>query len=222
MKIAKWFVLLVALSAGAGAQAQQPSQSQPQSQAQAPSSQEQTSDTPSAADAARRARDEKKTQTKANRVYDNDSMPRTDTNLPEGNAEAAPENAPAETNMEKPADQGGAQTAGAEGQKSATGQPDAQKGGDEQAAHDAALAKSKEHLKELETQLDVLSRQYALDAQQFYSRPDFANDKAGEAKLQSEEADIDAKKQEVAEAQKEVDEAQSKAGPPPEVKKTQE
>ena len=74
---------------------------------------------------------------------------------------------------------------------------------------------AKERLKQLTADLDLLSRQYNLDQQSYFGKPDYSKDTDGAEKLRSEQSQVEAKRQEVADAQKQMDEAQGKLGPPP-------
>ena len=76
------------------------------------------------------------------------------------------------------------------------------------------LDSAKDRLKTLMANLDILSRQYTLDQQQYYSKPNYSSDRDGQERLNKEQNDVEAKRQEVAEAQKKVDELQAKLGPP--------
>ena len=146
----------------------------------------------SLAAAARRAREQKKDQPKAGKVYDNDSIPATGrVNVvgqdSSGNASAA-----------------AAQTAQVAEEKPA---PSAQ----EVANINADLDAAKQLLRNLKADLDVAQRKYALDQQTYLSNPNQSKDKAGAAALAGEKSDIDAKAAAVADAEKALAAAQAEA-----------
>ena len=192
MKTARWGLMLLLVSP-VGIAAAQPRQDQAPQQT-APQQQD-----PVAA-AARRTRDQKKDQTKAAKVYDNDSLP----NTPGGInivGQAAPEGGTA-ANAPAP-DQG---TAAAPGQANpqATAKPvDA-------AAASAELTSAKEHLQSLQKDLDILQRTFTLDQQMYLSKPDHDSDREGASRLKNEQGQMADKQQEIAEAQKKIDDLQAK------------
>jgi uncharacterized coiled-coil protein SlyX len=187
--IAKWVaILLLASPASLCAAQQQPAQTQP-SQKQTQSQEGNQADQDPLAAAARRAREQKKDQPQATRVWDNDNIPKSPgaiSVLGEGPASsvATKTGAPAE-----PA-QAAKSTAADEEQK---------------AELQKELEQAKAHLKSVTTDLDIASRTYQLDQQTFYGNPNYSSDTQGAAKLKDEQADIAAKKQEVDDLQKDVD-----------------
>jgi hypothetical protein len=149
---------------------------------------------PSLADVARRTREQKKGRAKSARVWNNDNIPKTPNAV--SVVGQAPEEPPAEA--AKPAE---AKTPATKA--------------DEQTLEDvaetqAAILDAKNNLAILLTDLDLLQRQYSLDQQQFYGKPDFASDKEGKAKLDTEAAQVDAKRQEVQDQQQKIAELQQK------------
>lgn len=158
----------------------------------------QTQQDPVAA-AAKRTREQKKDQPKAAKVWDNDNIPSKpdaitvlgDTSSASSGTDQNPAAAPSAT-------------------------PEAAKKAEasdkEKAAISGDVAAAKEHLQSLNTDLDILTRKYALDQQMYYNETNYAEDKDGAAKMKDEEDEIDAKKQEIAEAQKKIDELSAKLG----------
>jgi hypothetical protein len=151
--------------------------------------------------AARRVREQKKQQTKATKVWDNENIPKDPGALsvvgqsaPEN--EAAPSDSSASTGT-KPA------AAGNGGKVALT--PAEQK-----SVIESDLAAAKEQLQTLQNDFDILQRKYTLDQQMYYGRTDFASDKAGAASLQDEQNQIDAKQQEMIAAQQKVADLQAK------------
>jgi hypothetical protein len=196
MKIAQWglgILLVMPLGVVAGQQSTQQAPVDP------------------VAEAARRAREQKKDETKAPHVWNNDDIPKTNGvsvvgETPAGDAAngANPAAAPAVA-----PNGNGAAAAAAPGQSATP---------EKTGAIAAELTAANEHLKSLKTDLDIAQRKYALDQQTYLSNPDHANDEAGATALKDEEDQIGAKQQEIADAQKKVDEIQARlaaSGPAP-------
>lgn len=141
----------------------------------------------SVADAARRAREKKKNATKSPKVI-------TDDDLDKGNfipgQSGVNVGGPPELETQPPSPQA---VAAAEASDKASEEAAEKKAADE----DAETAKLKEQVAEAEKQLDLLRREFALDSDAYYSKTDFANDKAGKAKLDDEQQQIAAKQQEL-------------------------
>jgi hypothetical protein len=190
MKIAHWGlgILLVMPMGIAVGQAQPPSQD-----AQAPS----PAPTDSLAAAAKQAREAKKDQPKPARVWNDDTIPKSNAAIsvvgqtPDDNgaAAAAPGDAAA---APPPAAANGA------GGGAATG------GGDRKAL-EGSIANAKEKLATIKVDLDLLQRTYTLDSQMYYIKPDYASDTDGAAKLKDEQDQIAAKQQEMDDEQKKID-----------------
>jgi hypothetical protein len=159
------------------------------------------------ADAARRAREHKKDQPKASHYWDNDTVPKSPNEV-NVVGQAGASMAPSEESAAAPA-ASGAPAAGAPASDAG-----AAKGPNDSAPGQSDLNDAKERLKNLTADLDLLNRQYGLDKQSYFGKPNYASDTDGADKLKREESQIEAKKQEVAEAQKKVDEAQAKSGAP--------
>jgi hypothetical protein len=153
----------------------------------------------SVADAARKAREQKKKAGKPARVIDEDALkpapgPTNPPDLqtakasePTVRGEAAPPPAPEAASTEQKNDQ------------------------KEDAKRLAAdVAKAKERLVELQKQEDLLERQLALDKDTVYSNPDSANDAAGKARLDALQQQINDKLQAVSDAKAHLAELQSK------------
>ena len=62
----------------------------------------------------------------------------------------------------------------------------------------AELARLKEKLSDAQKDLDLAQREYALSRESFYSNPNYAEDASGKAKLEGIQAQIDSDQQEVA------------------------
>jgi hypothetical protein len=181
MKIARWGIgltLILASGLAAGQQTNQQATQQPV-------------DT-SLADAARRARDQKKDQAKPTHVWNDDNIPKTAGVSVVGETSGALGPGPTPS---------GETPAGGAAQRAAPENP---------AAINAELADAREHLQSLKTDLDIAQRKYGLDEQMYLSKPEYRNDKAGAAQLKAEQSQIAALQSEIAEAQKKVDELQAK------------
>jgi hypothetical protein len=202
MKIAPWSLgILLILPVGFAAG---------QSQTPPPPAQQQdaSSSSTSLAEAAKRAREAKKDQTKPARVWDNDSVPKSNGQIsvvgegPE-NADAdnsaagaaAPAPAPADASANAPAKAGGAGTS----------------------ALKSEIADAKDKLSTIKTDLDLLQRTNTLDSQMYYGKPDYSTDTDGAAKLKNEQEAIAAKQQEMDDQQKKIDDLEAelaKTAPP--------
>jgi uncharacterized coiled-coil protein SlyX len=179
--------------------------------------QSQNDSSPSVAEAARKAKERKKTAPKENRVITEDTL-----NLRPASADAtgapppgtvvttAPDAAPSDgaagtasapavstevSAAEKPAD---ASTSATDSKKKA------------EAA--AAAAKTKELLAQAQSQLDVLKRELALDLDSYYSNPDYARDTNGKAKLEELKQFIGDRQISVDELKRQLTELLEKAG----------
>jgi hypothetical protein len=198
MKIAQWglgILLVMPLGVVAGQQSTQQAPVDP------------------VAEAARRAREQKKDETKAPHVWNNDDIPKTNGVSVVGETPAAGADAPAgdAANAANPAAAPNGDAAAAAGPRK-SGAPE------KTGAIAAELAAANDNLKSLKTDLDIAQRKYGLDQQTYLSNPDHANDNAGATALKDEEDQIAAKQQEIADAQKKVDEIQARlaaSGPAP-------
>lgn len=196
MKLAKWGLAILLLSPIAMV-----SSASAQSQDGAQSGQQQDS----LAAAARRAREQKKDQPKAAKVWDND-------NIPSGSGAVSVVGDSGES-AATPSDQG------AQSQDQAASSTDsnqqAQPAAKDQAAKAAELDANQQQLKSLKTDLDIAQRKLVLDQQMYYGKPDYSSDKAGAAALQDEQDQIKAKQQQIDDLQKQIDALQSQSGTAP-------
>jgi hypothetical protein len=193
MKIAHWslgILLVMPLGIAAG-QAQPPAQD-----AQAPAPTPAASD--SLAAAAKAAREAKKDQPKPTRVWNDDTIPKSNDAISvvgktpatddANNAAAAPGDA---ANGSSGAGAGAAVAADVRG------------------ALQTSIQNAKEKLATIKVDLDLLQRTYTLDAQMYYIKPDYASDTAGAAKLQDEQDRIAEKQHEMDEEQKLIDDMEA-------------
>jgi hypothetical protein len=209
MNMAKWGMVALFLLPGVAVAGQdpatQPTQQSDQKQAQTQVASDKTGPSGATAQqqqdplaaAARHAREEKKQQPKAAKVWTNDNIPSTPSNISVVGKTGSEESDATETK----ADQGGTGPAEVNGSQSSE---------DRKAALETELDAAKEQLKSVMTDFDILSRKHVLDQQMYYSKPDFASDTAGSAKLKDEETEIASKKQDADAAQKKVDDLAAK------------
>jgi len=190
------------------------------------------------ADAARRAREQKKEQPKPAKVWDNDTIPKKPGEVSViGQTPAAAEGDDStEGGAAKDADAAAKPTAGAEGADNAAkpaneaasgapgaasasgtgdaGEPSEKKDGDKLAAEIAAiqadLTAARAQLQTAKADLDVSQRKFNLDSQTYYSKPNYSADKDGAANIDAEKAELEAKQQQVADAQMRVDQLEAK------------
>ncbi len=193
MKIAYWglgILLVMPLSGWAGQQ---------QSTQQAPAD--------PVAEAARRAREQKKDEAKTPHVWNNDDIPKTNGVSVVGETPAAGADASAGDTANGVNPPAAAAVAPNGDSAAAPGQPAAS---EKTGAIAAELVTAKEQLKSLQTDLDIAQRKYALDQQTYLSNPQHQDDVAGASQLKDEEDQIAAKQQEITDAQKKVDEIQAR------------
>jgi hypothetical protein len=159
-------------------------------QSQDAQSQQSASQDSSVADAARRNRDKKKspsTSPKSAKVITDDDLDRR--NFQPGqeglNVGAAPklETEPASAQA----------VAAAEASDKAAEQADAK----DAAEQDAKIDKLKLQVKQTETDLDLARRELSLDQDSYFANPNYSQDAAGKAKLDSEKQQINDKEQEL-------------------------
>jgi len=145
----------------------------------------QSQDTQSVAEAARRARAQKKNSEKPAKVITDETL-----EVKKGDVQsAAAEQLRVPGSQETPA-QPGAANAPAQGAKTAS--EDKVRGALKE------RVELKEKIKEALSDLDLLKREYQLDQDSFYSSPDYANNTSGKAKL-------DAMKQQIVDKQQDLD-----------------
>jgi hypothetical protein len=138
------------------------------------------SQTDSVAEAARKARDKKKTATKSPKVISDDDLDRR--NFQPGQ-DGLNVGGPPKLETEPPSAEA---VAAAEASDAAAEKGAAKKAADE----DAELARLKGQLTTAEKDLDLAKRELALDQDAYLSKPDYANDTASKAKLDTEKQQI--------------------------------
>jgi hypothetical protein len=166
--------------------------------------QSQDASAPSVAEAARRAREQKKTAAKPVRTLTNDDLPAAPVSGA-NSAEAQVNPAKAEDNAAATSDANQAQTTPVSDEKTSG----------KNAENAAALEHAKKELAQAEHELDVTQRKAALDSDAYYSKTDFANDKDGKANLDAEAQQISEKKQAVETLKARIAELQALVGEAP-------
>ena len=166
------------------------------------------SDTTSVADAARRAREQKKNAPKPARTLTNDDLPAASQTgqpaaAPTGRAESA---APDQANTESEA---GAPAKAPAAAETANPPASAQK---KKAEIEAALKRTKAELAQAQSELDVLQRKSALDSDSFYSQTDYSHDTDGKARLDADAQQVNDKKSQVDELKSKVAALQAELG----------
>jgi hypothetical protein len=194
MKIAHWGlgILLVMPMGIAAGQAQAPSQEAP---APAP--------TDPLAAAAKAAREAKKDQTKPARVWNDDTIPKSN------GAISVVGQTPADDSANAAAATGDAANAATPATGSAGPGGGAAAGAGNQRALETSIQNAKDKLATTKVDLDLLQRTYTLDSQMYYIKPDYASDANGAAKLKDEQDQIAAKQQEMDEEQKKIDDMEA-------------
>jgi hypothetical protein len=156
----------------------------------------QSQDTQSVAEAARRARAQKKNSEKPAKVITDETL-----EVKKGDVQsAAAEQLRVPGSQETPAQPGAADAQGAASGAAANAPAQGSKTASDDKTR-AALKERvelKEKIKEAMSDLDLLKREYQLDQDSFYSSPDYANNTSGKAKL-------DAMKQQIADKQQDLD-----------------
>jgi hypothetical protein len=166
------------------------------------------SDNTSVADAARRAREQKKNAPKPARTLTNDDLPAAPpagqpSAAPPGGAESA---APDQANSES--------EAGTPGKAPAPAKTAAPAGNEQKkkAEIEAALKHAKAELAQSLSELDILQRKSALDSDSFYSQTGFSQDTEGKAKLDEDARQVNDKKSQVDELKAKVAALQAELG----------
>lgn len=147
----------------------------------------QSQDSQSVAEAARRAREKKKAQTKPVKVITDDTL-----DVKKDDVQSAVAEEPRIPGTPAPNAQPASSAPGA----NAAGSSPATKESEEEKLK-RELAALKEQLKQAMGDLDLLQREYRLDQDSFYSNPSYASDTAGKQKLDDEKQQISDKREEV-------------------------
>lgn len=142
-------------------------------------------------EAARKSQELKKDQPKAAKVWDNDNIPSKPGDVSVIGETAAPADASAAA--------GSTAAAPAEVKPAPT-----------RAEIESGVRDARQRLLTVKTDLDILQRTYDLDNQMYMSKPDYASDKEGAAKMADEKAQVEAKRQEVSDLEKKIQDLEGK------------
>jgi hypothetical protein len=167
----------------------------------AASAQSQSESAPSVAEAARRAREQKKESGKPVRTLTNDDLPATPAEDAARDTTPKSDDADAAT----PATNEG-------GEKKAAAPANDEQANRLKANNAAALERAKKQLAQFEGELDIMQRKAVLDSDSYYSKTDFASDTAGKANLDAEAQEINAKKQDIEDLKARIAELQAMVG----------
>ena len=159
---------------------------------------------PSVAEAARRAREQKKTSAKPVRTLTNDNLePAPPAAANQAGASSAP--AAAEETPDQPKGEAAAKPV----------DPDSDEKAEKKKADSAdELRRLKKDLARSANELDVLQRKAALDSDSYYSQVDFASDKDGKAALDAQAQQIVDKQQAVAALKEKIAQLEAIVGEP--------
>jgi DNA repair exonuclease SbcCD ATPase subunit len=164
----------------------------------------QSQDSQSVAEAARRAREQKKAQATPAKVITDDDVkhaaPATPATPAATEAKSAP-TAPAASSADK---------ATAPTVPTPSGASTEQRAKDEKAAKE--IAQVKEQVKQAESDLDLAQREQALEQDSYFSNPDYVHDTAGKAKLEGLKQQISDKQQELDKLKARLAELQASQG----------
>jgi hypothetical protein len=150
-----------------------------------PSARAQSEQEPSVAEAARKAREQKKAPAKPNTVITNDTLkPATPATVQQ--ATAVTESVP------------GTDATAAKGATADAAQPAKGPSEEEIAKKKAEIAALKQEIADKAKEADVQQRALALANESYYSRPDFSKDPDGKAKLDAMQSDLAQQKDELA------------------------
>jgi uncharacterized coiled-coil protein SlyX len=159
----------------------------------------------SVADAARKAREQKKTAAKPSTVITNDTLkPATPETVQ--NATAATERMPG-------ADATASSDATAQAANAA--QPSKEPTEEEIAKKKAKIEALKQDIADKAKEVDLQQRSLALENESYYSRPDFSKDPDGKAKLDAMQSDLEQKKDQLAQLKAKLKELASDADQKP-------
>jgi outer membrane receptor protein involved in Fe transport len=152
----------------------------------------QSQDSQSVAEAARRAREKKKTQTKSAKVITDETLDVKKGDVQSATAEQLRIPGTPDTSAQTASSAPNAPAAGAAGSVSSSATKATADGKEPKEVTDL-----KEKIKQAENDLDLLNREYRLDQEAYFSKPDYAGDTAGKQKLDDEKLQISGKQQEV-------------------------
>jgi hypothetical protein len=145
--------------------------------------------TQSVADAARHARDQKKAAAKSSKVITDEDI---DTKNMKPGAEGLNVGAPPKLDTQPPSPAAVAAAEAADQAADSAAKEPAKKAGE-----NPEIGGLKGQIAQATKELDLLQRELALDQDEYFSKPDYANDKAGKGKLDAQQRQISDKKQDL-------------------------
>jgi len=172
----------------------------------ATSAQSQSGD--SVADAARRAREQKKSAPKPVRTLTDDDLPPKFVPVPAAAPATAGTTEPAKPGQTKPGENPAETSPAVADSKDEAAKKRAEK--------EEALKQLKAQLAQAQGELDVLQRKATLDSDSYYSQTNYAQDAAGKARLQDDTQQINDKKTQVEELNARIAKLQAELGEKPE------
>jgi len=143
----------------------------------------------SVADAARHAREQKKAAAKSSKVITDEDI---DTKNLKPGAEGLNVGGPPKLDTQPPSPAAVAAAEAADQAADSAAKEPAKKPGE-----DPAIAGLKGQIAQATKELDLLQRELALDQDEYFSKPDYANDKAGKVKLDAQQRQINSKKEDL-------------------------
>jgi hypothetical protein len=148
----------------------------------------------SVAEAARRAREQKKDAAKPVTVVTNDTLEPAKSGTPEVTTATATNAAGTSQGTDLTV---ASATGGQQGAADSTVTPAAKEAPVDDAASKAELTALRQEIKEKQSEVDLAQRELTLGSDNFYSRPDFSQDTAGKAKLDAMQSDVAQKQDEL-------------------------
>ena len=160
-----------------------------------PKAEAQTDQQVSVAEAARRAREQKKDAAKPVTVVTNDTLEPAKAETPGVTQAAVTNGAGSAQGTELTV---ASATSGQQGAAGSAGTPAAKEAPADDAASKAELTALRQEIKEKQSEVDLAQRELTLESDNFYSRPDFSQDTSGKAKLDAMQNDVAQKQDELA------------------------
>lgn len=166
------------------------------------------SDNTSVADAARRAREQKKNAAKPVRTLTNDDLPAPNNAVPPATATARVGEAASSDQAKPEADTAAPTKAAAPAEPAGQAEDSSKK----HARIEAALKQAKADLTQAQSELDVLQRKAVLDSDAYYSKTDYARDTEGKARLDADAQQVNDKKSQIDDLKAKVAALQAELG----------
>jgi hypothetical protein len=181
--------------------------------------QSQDNSSQSVAEAARKAKEQKKAATKDAKVITDDTIRLRPASADSGAPPAGTVVTSAPAGEARPQNDSAAPAADSSAAM-APAQPAPVADPKKKEEQNAEVAKAKELLAQVQAELDVLKRELALDSDTYFSNPDYSRDTAGKAKLDDLQKMIGDKQVSVEELKRQLADLMQKAGIAPDADKT--